>query len=126
MRKLTAADVTFTIEIEEDETPVRGNVMCTEEPELDKAEEDEVIRRLDNGEVEAWCGVVVTATWEFDGHEYTGEDALWGNTLTDDYTKETCVADNCMKEQALDDLNATLAKLYARLSAVAAHLEEAS
>jgi hypothetical protein len=126
MRKLTASEVTFTIELEQDDTPVRGNVMCSDEPELDREAEDEIIARLDNGEIEAWCGVVVTATWEFDGQEYTGTDSLWGNTLSDDYTKEIVAEEHGMKEQALDDLNASLARLYARLSAVAAHLEVVS
>lgn len=125
MRKLTMPEVTFSIQIEADDTPVRGNVMATDEPELDKAEEDAVIARLDNGEVEAWCGVIVTATWEFDGHEYEGTDSIWGNTLSDEYTAETVVEHHAMKEQALDDLNASLGRLHARLSAVAAHLEVA-
>ncbi len=125
MRKLTASEVTFTIEIEADDSPVRGH-FATDEADLDRQQEDEIIERLDNGEVEAWCGVIVTATWEFDGQEYTGTDSLWACSLDDTYTRDNVVEYHGMKEQALDDLNATLERLYARLSAVAAHLEVVS
>ncbi len=122
MRKLTAAEVTFTIEIEQDDSPVRGH-FATDDPGADRMQEDEILDRVRNGEVEAWCGVIVTARWEFDGHEYTGDDSIWGNVLSDEYTKEHVAEYHDMREQALADLNDSLERLYSRLSAVAAHLE---
>ena len=119
LRKLTAAEVTFEVTIEAEDTPVRGNVCASDEPDLDKAEEDAVLARLERGEVEAWCGVVVTATWEHDGVEYTGRDSLWGCSLDDSYTAAIVAESHGMQEQALDDLNRTLEAAVTRGSKLA-------
>ncbi len=108
IRKLTAAEVTFEVTIEAEDTPVRGNFMATDEPDLDKAEEGALLARLERGEVEAWCGVIVTATWEHDGLTYEGRDSLWGCSLNDSYTAAVVAEHHGMQEQALDDLNRTL------------------
>jgi hypothetical protein len=110
MRKLTAAEVTFEVTIEAEEMPVRRGHFASGDAEQDKADEDAIIRRLDRGEVEAWCGVVVTATWEApDGTEYMGRDSLWGCSLDDSYTAEVVAEHHGMREQALDDLNQVIA-----------------
>lgn len=108
IRKLTASEVTFEVTIEAEEQAVRGNCMASDDPDLDKEMEDSILARLDRGEVEAWCGVVVTATWEHDGVEYTGRDSIWGCSLDDTYTAAVVAEEHGMREQALDDLNATL------------------
>jgi len=63
--------VTYRIEVEPDDNPVRGNCMASGDDAADKAYEDEIIRRLDNGEVWAWAVVKVVAECEgFEGHDY--------------------------------------------------------
>lgn len=122
MRKLTAAEVTFSVEIEADEncseTEIRGS-FATDEPDMDRETADEIIRRLRRGEVEAWCGVVVTASWEHDGETYVGRDSLWHCSLNDDYTAEVVAEHHDMREEALDDLNRTLEAECARVSSLA-------
>lgn len=109
MRKLTAAEVTFEVTIEAEDMPVRGN-FASGDDELDKADEDAIIERLDRGDIEAWCCIVVTATWEApDGNEYTGRDTLGGCSLDDTYTAEVAAEEHGMREQALDDLNQVIA-----------------
>lgn len=80
IRALTEADVTFTITVEQDDEPLRGNVMDSGDPEVDRAYEDEVALRLARGEVWAWCEVTVTATWVFETKEgqfiSSGNDTL--------------------------------------------------
>ena len=125
MRKLTAAEVTFTVEIEADENAsekeIRGS-FATDEPDLDREQADEILERLNNGEVEAWCGVVVKATWEFDGETYEGVDSIWHCTLSDDYTAETVAEHHCMRDEALDALNAELERACKRGSRLARKL----
>ncbi len=70
--------MSYTIEVsaEQDDIPVRGNAMATDEPDLDRECEDEILARLDRGDVWAWAHVTVKATCEDCGAE--GEDRLWG------------------------------------------------
>jgi hypothetical protein len=46
----------------QDDLPVRGNCIATEDKEFDKTVEDEILERLDNGDVWAWADVEVQAT----------------------------------------------------------------
>jgi hypothetical protein len=46
----------------QDDLPVRGNCIATEDKEFDKKVEDEILERLDNGDVWAWADVEVQAT----------------------------------------------------------------
>ena len=121
MRKLTAAEVTFEVTIEAEDQPVRGN-FASGDDELDRADEDAIIARLDRGDVEAWCGVVVKATWEFDGQTYEGVDSIWGCSLDDDYTAEAVAESHGMRDEALDRLNTELALACKRGSRLARKL----
>ncbi len=93
--KRTAADVIFTLAIEPEQIPVRGNYMCTDDAESDRADEDNVIARLEAGDERAWCCLIVTCEDE-DGNKATdslgcvvlGEDAGWGARL-EAHVKET-------------------------------------
>ncbi len=62
-KKLEKGEVEFKLEIEEEDMPVQGNFMATDEPEKDKEAEDEVLARLAQGDTWAWCYVVITACW---------------------------------------------------------------
>ncbi len=46
----------------QDDLPVRGNCIATEDKEFDKTVEDEILERLDYGDVWAWADVEVQAT----------------------------------------------------------------
>lgn len=50
------------INASQDDLPVRGNCIATEDEEFDKKVEDEILERLDNGDVWAWADVEVQAT----------------------------------------------------------------
>ncbi len=64
--------ITYTITVTEDHAAVRGNAMASGDDAADKAQEDEIIRRLNSGDVWAWATVKVTATYE----EFSGEAHL--------------------------------------------------
>lgn len=70
--------VEFTLEIEEEDTPVRGNAMASGDDAADKALEDSIIDRLSVGDLWAWCCVRVTASITIGGTRYSGDDYLGG------------------------------------------------
>jgi hypothetical protein len=116
-RKLTAEECTFTITVEADEscteTDIRGS-FATDEPDLDDAQANEIIKRLSRGDETAWCGVVVTCT--FPGLDYEGDDSIWGCTLSDEYTAEVVADTHGMKDVALDRLNGAIEAAFLALN----------
>ncbi len=46
----------------QDDTPVRGNALASGDDEEDRKYEDEILKRLDNGDVWAWAQVEVEVT----------------------------------------------------------------
>jgi hypothetical protein len=56
----------YTIEVtaEQDDTPVRGNALASGDAAEDRECENEILSRLDSGDVWAWACVRVTATCE--------------------------------------------------------------
>jgi hypothetical protein len=86
--KRTAEQVNFTLAIEPEHVPVRGNYMASGDDEQDRADEDDLIERLEAGDDRAWCCLVVTCEDE-DGNTATdslgcvvlGEDVGWGARL---------------------------------------------
>lgn len=66
-------DCTFTISIEEEYLPVRGNAQVSGDEEADRDVENWIIGRLISGDIWAWCIVRVTAEWEgLRGDDYLG------------------------------------------------------
>ena len=104
MRELIESDVVFTLDVEQDECcDVRGNAMVSGDDDADKAVEDAILARLDDGDVWAWASVCVKATWG----GFTGTDYLGGCSYKDeaDFTAPGGYYED-MKAAALDDLNA--------------------
>lgn len=105
IRELREDEVTFELTAEQDDLPVRGNALASGDDDEDRKCEDEILRRLDQGDVWAWASVRVTARW----NGYTGHDHLGACCYRDekDFVESNdYYAD--MKQAALADLNATL------------------
>src|SRR5579872_2222127 len=120
-RALTAKDVVFTLTAEYDDTPVRGNAMASGDDAADKACEDEIIARLDSGDVWAWAVVTVKAEWTSPtGQTWTGRDTLGACSYRDeeDFKQEGGYFAQ-MKDQALDDLNASIRRSWDAVSSLA-------
>jgi hypothetical protein len=64
--------VNFRVQADFDPTPVRGNALASGDAAADREAEDEIIARLDAGDVWAWASVIVIA--EYYGTE--GGDSL--------------------------------------------------
>lgn len=111
MRTLTESDVTFTVRIEPEDEPVRGNAMASGDVDLDRQVEDEILACLDRGDVEAWCAITVEARWR----GYVGRDHLGccshlpgdGRPSLAEQVGQT-IEYHGMRAQALADLNDTL------------------
>lgn len=126
--------VEYTVTVEAEETPVRGNAMASGDAEADKELEDEILAALERGQVEAWCCLVVTATYtDEQGNEYSGADSLGCCSFQPGRSERRLqdaigehVESHGMKETALDALLAAIAKAEAdcepQAQALALHL----
>jgi hypothetical protein len=123
MRKLKQTEVTFTLEAEEEHIPVRGNVLCSGDDALDRATEDEIIARLDRGDVWAWACVTVTATYTMpdSGETLVGRAYLGGCSYAgaEDFKRDGYYED--MKIEALEELHKAVSAEIMRGAELAAH-----
>ena len=104
IRTLSENEVEFDINCLPEFLPVRGNVMATDEPDLDREAEDEILAKLERGDEWAWCCVRVTARWN--GH--MGMEHLGGCSYENEADFRRCEYFEDMKAQALEDLNRNL------------------
>lgn len=74
-----AKGIRYDLYIQQDNQDVRGNASACGDDAEDKAAEDEILARLDNGDVWAWACVKVTASYK----GITGDDYLGGCCYTD-------------------------------------------
>ena len=95
-------EIKYKLEVQVDDSPVRGNAMCSGDEELDKKVEDEIIARLDDGDVWAWALVKVTAYVE--GCSVVGVDYLGACCYSDEEEFEGDAYHEDMKEEAKSDL----------------------
>ena len=102
IRKLTADEVEFSFDIESDDIPVRGS-FASGDNKLDKELEDDIIKRVNGGDILSWCCAKVTAEWEgHKGHAYLG-----GCSYDSYADAEKDLFEN-MKDEALDALNGNI------------------
>jgi hypothetical protein len=121
MRKLTEADVTFSLCVEQDDEMIRGNVSAS------KRVEEEILVRLDEGDVWAWASVQVIATLTLpDGTEITG-DAHLGccSYKNEDDFKQSGYYEQ-MKTDAFADLQVSVEREIARGAMLASMLSDAA
>jgi hypothetical protein len=115
LKQLTLKDVEISLEILDEDIPVRGSFESGDPDyaEADKQLENEIIERLNQGDLWAWCCVRVTATWgEFEGNDYLG-----GCSYRDEkefraeggYFEDMC-------REALADLNAKIERTAKRIA----------
>jgi hypothetical protein len=101
IRDLKANEVKFIIKAEQDDLRVRGNISDSGDEAFDKRIEDQVLERLDYGDIWAWASVEVQATWEgFSGRDYLGACSYKDE---EDFKADGYYEDMC--KEALKDLN---------------------
>lgn len=68
-----AERATINVSAFQDDTPVRGNVMASGDDAADEAAENEVLARLNDGDIWAWASVTVEARFgDFVGKAHLG------------------------------------------------------
>ncbi len=102
-RPLTKSEVSFTFEQEPEDIPVRGNAISSGDAEYDKKVEDEIIARLDRGDINAWFCAKVTASWK----GWKASAYLSGCCYGPDDKPEAELLEE-LKGEALSNLNETL------------------
>ena len=94
-------EIEIRLTVEQDDTPVRGNVMASGDDDFDHECEEDVLRRLDDGDVWAWEFVTVEARW----NGWVGRDTLGGCTYEDERAFRSDPYYEAMVEEAIQDLN---------------------
>jgi hypothetical protein len=89
----------------QDDLQVRGNALVSGDDDTDRDAEDEIIDRLDRGDIWAWASVKVEAVLDVDGEEFIGDDYLGGCSYADyrDFIAPGSYYDD-MKAEALNRL----------------------
>lgn len=64
MRHLTIDDIKWRVEVQDEHEPVRGNALASGDDDTDRQCEDEIIARLERGDIWAWCCARVVGEWE--------------------------------------------------------------
>lgn len=111
MKPLTKDDVKFTLDVEQEDLPVRGNAIESGDKEYDKQVEDEIIARLEQGDIWAWAAVKVSGSYK----GLTAEEWLGGITCDDEenFLKDCADYYNNMCQTVLDNLNKQVAEIIA-------------
>lgn len=118
-------EITYEIAVEQDDTPVRGNAIASGDAVADKEVEDEILRRLDQGDVWAWACVEVRAIVELDGQRFLGNTYLGGVSCKDEAEfRENDDYFSDMKAEALLDLENCLTNEVNRGKVAASLLAE--
>ena len=112
-RLLALSEVEVSLTVKQDDQPVRGS-FASGDAAWDREIEDEILSRLDAGDVWAWCEVTVRVTWK----GYVGEAYLWGCSYVDedDFVNQDYYP--AMVDDALDVLNNQLQGTYSDLRAL--------
>ena len=113
LKPLTLDDVTVTLECLPEDVPVRGNAMASGDPDVNRETEEWIFSELSAGNDWAWACAKVTVRWgEFTGDDYLGACSYRNEA---DFVADGYYSD--MVASALDDLNQTMARTFASLSA---------
>lgn len=116
MRELTAEEVEFEEDVEDDFVLPEG-IFATDDPEQDRRDEEAIRSRLARGDNSAWCILVVHAKWE----GFVGSASVGGFTFPEGcsgtanarYAKEHFEG---LRAEALADLNAQLKTVAEKLA----------
>lgn len=110
LSKLILEEASFTVEVQPEDTPIRGNLVVTGDDELDRKEEDTVLAESEWNPW-AWCVVKLTGTWHgvsdsfyLGGVVCGGEDEFWHEIAPD------------MKHEIADTLASKILNLVSKVS----------
>jgi len=103
----------FDLIVEYEQIPVRGNAMASGDDAADKAYEDEIIERLERGDVWAWAAVEVRCTHIPSGIH--ASDYLGGCSYRDEEDFKANGDYESMREDAYDECRAEIKRIKAAI-----------
>ena len=107
-------EVEYSVHLQESDVPIDGNASAVNE-EYDKEVATEIRRRLQSGDVRAWCDVTVTATWNGE----VGRASLCACNLSPDAGSEDELVDDYeLKAEAMDRLRSEICARLNRAEAL--------
>lgn len=111
-RPLSRQEVSVCLKAEPEFLPVEGNASVSGDDAFDREVEDEILRRLERGDVWAWAMVTVTVSWG----PLSASDHLGCCSYADeeDFRQPGGYFDD-MSDEALDELNKIAEEAYRRL-----------
>lgn len=112
LRKLRPDEVAFTVHCEQEELPIKGNVMASGDERRDQDAEHAVRAMLLEGNVWAWCFITVTASYG----DFEGTDILGCCSYDDEAAFKSDAYWEDMKVNALENLRARLEDAFAQLA----------
>jgi hypothetical protein len=111
LRKLTLDEVQISYEVQPEELISVEGSFASDEPEKDREQVREIVDAVNRGHVEAWCTLVVKASWQ----HWSAIDVLGGCSFepglpTAELTKqvEDTIEGHGMKSEALASLQKLL------------------
>ena len=107
-RKLTLSECQVTLNADYDNCVVRGNAMASGDDAADKECEDEILSRLERGDLWAWACVEVIVQWQdFKGRAVLGCCSYESEAA---FREDAYFTD--MQTEALEDLNTQIEAAY--------------
>jgi len=107
---INAGRIRIELEVYQDDAEVRGNAMCSGCDECDRRYEDEILERLNDGDVWAWATVRVVARYDGINSVY-GDNYLGCCTYKDEDDFKRCGYYEDMVSEAESELIAKLEEL---------------
>ena len=111
-KPLVQEEVTIRLEAEPEWVPVAGNAIASGDDAFDRQIEDEILARLEQGDIWAWAAVTVTVSWgPFSASDHLG---CCSYAAEGDFRQSGGYFDD-MVDQALEELNTIILDAYRQL-----------
>ena len=114
IKPLQRDEVTIHVTAIQELVPIVGNVSVSGDESFDREVEDNILCRVQQGDVWAWATVTVTVDWE--GQQASDHLGCCSYADEADFQQPGGYFDD-MVDTALDTLNERLDRLYGRLAA---------
>lgn len=107
-KQIKKGDVTFTLSVEPEYTPIKGNAIASGDSAFDANVEKELQEKVNRGDVWAWCTVSVTGTYKgITATEYLGCCSYENEA---EFKKDAYYSDMC--SQVVELINERLADIF--------------
>jgi hypothetical protein len=113
LKPITVDEATITLTVQQEDALIVDNAMDSGYPDIDRDCVQDIIERLNQGDVWAWAFVTVTVTW----HTFSGINYLGCCTYKDEDDFKTSDSDyyEDMVSEALDNMNNSMFATYESL-----------